>query len=38
MISIVQFADRDRTLFSGDIQGGLHRGSLTDYREIWAVP
>lgn len=38
MISSLQFADESRTLFSGDTQGRVCRWSLTDYREIWAVP
>jgi WD40 repeat protein len=37
MITALCFADRDRTLFSGDNHGGLRRWSLSDSREVWAV-
>lgn len=38
MISALYFADRGRTLFSGDMQGSLRRWSLSDEREIWTAP
>lgn len=38
MISALHFVDGGRTLFSGDMRGGLRRWSLSDEREIWAVP
>jgi WD40 repeat protein len=37
LITVLRFAERDHTLFSGDTEGGLNRWSLTDYREIWAM-
>jgi WD40 repeat protein len=37
-ISVLQFADQGRTLFSGDLHGELRRWSVTDAREIWSVP
>ena len=37
MVSALQFADQDRTLFSGDTYGELRRWSVSDEREVWSA-
>lgn len=35
IITVLQFADLDHALFSGDLKGEVRRWSVTDVREVW---